>query len=605
MHSYTLDQIRENNGASVASVSADVQQKVYELGAKQAGKAKKNAKADAEKSKKTGTRKVVPDSELTAEQREAKEYAAKVGYNVIFEDNPEWENGFIDKKGNIHISKNTKDPVRVVMIHELTHYAEKSAHYATNFANPILDSQSFQEWLAEKGFASNRAYNDYLRDTRQAMAKKYNNPEYIIDEDGANKEMLAQFCGEVLFADDTSGLRRFLAQMNEKQRKTFSDHIRAFIRWIKNLFADKTTKAENARIAAIEDFEKRFTDTLKSVESSENRGKSYSTDDSYLENKKKKDYNDFHPALSKQQWAKFYNETDVLIEVDALSDRANIYFAVGAKPSDSVLVIFDYNKGKKTRTAFKVYRNASVFNDKLAELEVMYYNGTRMEELTDEIARAVQRKELLSFDSKSHHFGFSGSSERRPHSVSKGSINGHRGGAGRNRIQNSGLVSSGSGHRAVTDEKNNKVSYSINDDSYTRTQAQKLADGEIDLAEFNARIKEPKENPATIARLTPQDANTTPKLKGKGVVEGVDDSNFYESVMESDIFSAEFKEEASKKDFLKKYKGVTNDETMLAAKQLLDEGGQKYVNQWFGKTPNQMSAEDVAVGVILMSRYNR
>lgn len=135
----------------------------------------------------------------------------------------------------------------------------------------------------------------------------------------------------------------------------------------------------------------------------------------------------------------------------ALSDRANIYFAVGAKPSASVLVIFDYDKDKKTRRSFKVYKNASVLNDKLKELEVMYYNGKSEETIWDAIDQAVQRKELLSFNSESHYFSFDGSSGRRSYSVSEGSIEGHREGAGRNRVHNSGLVSRRSRYRAVTD----------------------------------------------------------------------------------------------------------------------------------------------------------
>ncbi len=137
--------------------------------------------------------------------------------------------------------------------------------------------------------------------------------------------------------------------------------------------------------------------------------------------------------------------------VDVLSDRANIYFAVGTKPSASVLVIFDYDKDKKTRRSFKVYKNASFLNDKLKELEVMYYNGKSEETIWDAIDQAVQRKELLSFNSESHYFSSGGSSGRRSYSVSEGSIEGHREGAGRNRVQNSGLVSRGSGYRAVTD----------------------------------------------------------------------------------------------------------------------------------------------------------
>ena len=106
--------------------------------------------------------------------------------------------------------------------------------------------------------------------------------------------------------------------------------------------------------------------------------------------------------------------------------------------------------------------------------------------------------------------------------------------------------------------------------------------------------------------MTPEDANTTPPLKPKqGKAKGDKESKTYTSLQESDIFDDDFKAEVKTNEFIKKYQSITNEETLKEAAKELDEGGSAYVNKWFSKDAKHASLMDIAVGFILMDRYQR
>ncbi|MBR5539825.1 MAG: hypothetical protein IKU56_00400, partial [Clostridia bacterium] len=119
------------------------------------------------------------------------------------------------------------------------------------------------------------------------------------------------------------------------------------------------------------------------------------------------------------------------------------------------------------------------------------------------------------------------------------------------------------------------------------------------------RRRNPKANPLDIAQLTPEDADTTPEL-GKSTVrnrKGDGDSAFAGSLQGADIFDDRLKDLTATDDKISRYDRIANEETMEAANKALNEGGAAYAHAWEHKNSNTFTAEDVAVGFILMSRY--
>ncbi len=114
------------------------------------------------------------------------------------------------------------------------------------------------------------------------------------------------------------------------------------------------------------------------------------------------------------------------------------------------------------------------------------------------------------------------------------------------------------------------------------------------------------ENPISIARLKPKDANTTPPAERlEGVNNGNAKSNFYESMQGSSIFDDRFKADLKDDSYVKSYRSISNKETLRKAVKKLEEGGQSYVDEWFSKGPDEANLIDITVGILLMDRYQR
>ncbi len=113
---------------------------------------------------------------------------------------------------------------------------------------------------------------------------------------------------------------------------------------------------------------------------------------------------------------------------------------------------------------------------------------------------------------------------------------------------------------AETDE-----SFSISEKTDIDSVLEGVSRGEISTQEAKALLSRRKTlNPAEIANMKEEDANTTPKLKRRqGENKGDRDSKFYKSLMGSSIFDDTFKQEAADDSFIQRYKSVTNAETLI------------------------------------------
>ncbi len=128
----------------------------------------------------------------------------------------------------------------------------------------------------------------------------------------------------------------------------------------------------------------------------------------------------------------------------------------------------------------------------------------------------------------------------------------------------------------------------------------------VDKAETLTPKSDEMETPLDLATSTPEIANTTPELNKKtGKNRGDKQSNFYDSFLGSSIFDERFKAEAESDDFIKKYSSVTNRATLAEAAAELDAGGEAYVRNWWTRDTSHSSLIDIAVGMILLDRYQR
>ena len=113
-----------------------------------------------------------------AEFRRAERVAERFGAVL---DVAELEDGVDGRyqNGRITISPNAKNPVRTVLVHELTHHMESSSRYA-DFADAILD------------YVSNEMGAD-VDTMKRAIRQEYARSGFSLDDEGAEREIVAKF----------------------------------------------------------------------------------------------------------------------------------------------------------------------------------------------------------------------------------------------------------------------------------------------------------------------------------------------------------------------------------------------------------------------------
>lgn len=116
-----------------------------------------------------------------------------------------------------------------------------------------------------------------------------------------------------------------------------------------------------------------------------------------------------------------------------------------------------------------------------------------------------------------------------------------------------------------------------------------------------------KMTPAQIALLTREDANTTPYLPRRAD-SGIDErtgkkSKFADSVAKSKNVSGVTKLLINDVSDIRYYYGISNLDTLDAANERLNAGGAEETIEWYNIKPGHATAEDVALGFILLKRY--
>lgn len=112
-------------------------------------------------------------------------------------------------------------------------------------------------------------------------------------------------------------------------------------------------------------------------------------------------------------------------------------------------------------------------------------------------------------------------------------------------------------------------------------------------------------NPAEIANLKVEYANTTPNLPSKSYEKGTKKSKFYKNITEkTQMLPETARTLLSDENNIQYYKGITNEESMNEALKRLQKDGASETNRWFNQKSESATANDVAEGWILLKQYS-
>lgn len=198
------------------------------------------------------------------EQQYIRKICDALGVKVVFEDMAKYMKnngmdtdsgiieGYIDKNNVIHIGWTVSNPVQFVLKHELTHFLENNQAKYFDFANEVMDSQAFNDWVKSKGYSSNQEYN-------ADIVKQYSQVDKSFNEHKANLEMVANFVGENLFGNENE-INRLLESLTPNERSKFIQFVHDFLNWLKESLSGQTEI-----FAEINKLEEKFTKLLKEV----------------------------------------------------------------------------------------------------------------------------------------------------------------------------------------------------------------------------------------------------------------------------------------------------------------------------------------------------
>ncbi len=145
--------------------------------------------------------------------------------------------GFYDPDTHtLYIGNEVVNPVEVVFKHELTHYGERSAHYA-EFAKAVRKSKAFKKWLeAQDGL---KDISPKLRESKlhEIYRDRYKSLQELT-EPKAQREVIAHFVAEVLFKGDVNTLSELLNESTPTHKNAIRRFLSDFFSYLKSKFSD-------------------------------------------------------------------------------------------------------------------------------------------------------------------------------------------------------------------------------------------------------------------------------------------------------------------------------------------------------------------------------
>ncbi len=545
-------------------------------------------------------------------------FEKNTGTRVVFDEtigaDGKYENGVI------YVNPNTATPMTVIK-HELTHYLEKSGSY-NDFMNFVFGSQAFAEWLRSKGQTQSEMRKEII--DRYAAAGKPLGQHGVDAGFEANQEILANFVGEKLFRDVNA-----LAELAQKNRKWYQ------VLWdfVKGLF----TKYQGTPIEReLRQMERMFEKALQQRKAMKpNAGKgtakfsfgvTQSDIDDYVDKAAMKENTEDikkYAEPSEKLINEVANEIDLNGYTHALRDNdiRHIYNSHGVNTNEKYPVtdedikripdiVENYDKvfvktnarGKPGIVYVKVGPDNVVYyveavtteyhNEKLLVNKQMVKTGIGEIPNLHGLIDAINKKE-----SSSQYLA-------DLQEIRKAYVQDVKGNYSIDDIEpqngadvNTQYTQDGAKYSVppVLEAEETVERQGVVPEYTAQTGMEQFTDEQL---REELRRRNPKANPLDIARLTAEDADTTPEL-GKSTVrnrKGDGESAFAGSLQGADIFDDRLKELAATDNKISRYDRIANKETMDAANKALNEGGAAYARAWEHKNSNTFTAEDVAVG---------
>ena len=153
-------------------------------------------------------------------------------------------NGYYDKSTNtIYINSSRSfegDALMTIFKHELTHFTENASGPYDAFCDAAKRSKEFRAWLEDKTKRASDKNEDGNRSVDQMMAKLnsdirelYSRRDIDIGVAGAQREIYADFAGDVLFARNGSAAENIINSLSIKQRPRFIEAIRDLLKFLR------------------------------------------------------------------------------------------------------------------------------------------------------------------------------------------------------------------------------------------------------------------------------------------------------------------------------------------------------------------------------------
>lgn len=316
---------------------------------------------------------VVPVKEMTKEQSALVEAGKKLGIEVIVasikKQGKNIDGLYNGKALYVNPDPTSGNPLVTILKHELTHFLEKNTKYSS-FATAVTDSKAFHKWLKDKGFKNTQEYLDEIVRNYKLVGKNYTETD-----PKTQGEMIANFVGDVLFAEDNS-LERFVNELTEEKKKTFGDFIRDFINWIKGIFG----KTDEVKM-----LEKKYAELFGSEKVSAKQ---------FVQETKDTQYNFALAESHRDKLAEKYTSS-AAIDLETLQARYDkileIWKRIGGQLDSKFLKEWDSKVGKDR--AFTVFKAQSGYKYNV-ELSSMCKKGVPLFEAIDTIVKEEAMKEL-------------------------------------------------------------------------------------------------------------------------------------------------------------------------------------------------------------------
>ena len=153
-------------------------------------------------------------------------------------------NGYYDKSTNtIYINSSRSfegDALMTIFKHELTHFTENASGPYDAFCDAAKRSKEFRAWLegktkrvSDKNEDGNRSVDQMMAKLNSDIRELYSRRGIDIGVAGAQREIYADFAGDVLFARNGSAAENIINSLSIKQRPRFIEAIRDFLKFLR------------------------------------------------------------------------------------------------------------------------------------------------------------------------------------------------------------------------------------------------------------------------------------------------------------------------------------------------------------------------------------